>query len=49
MTFQVVGDYLDFVGSSDVLGKPTGNDLQHRLLTAPVYYAAEKVGVQRTA
>lgn len=35
MAFQIVDDILDFVGTSDKVGKPVGNDLHHGLVTLP--------------
>lgn len=35
MAFQIVDDVLDFVGSSDHIGKPVGSDLQQGLFTLP--------------
>jgi len=42
IAFQLVDDALDFVSTSDVLGKPTGADLSLGLATAPILFAAEK-------
>lgn len=42
LAFQVVDDILDFTGSADALGKPTGSDLKSGNLTAPVLYALEE-------
>ena len=43
IAFQLVDDLLDFVASSEQLGKPTAADLQLGLATAPVLFATEKV------
>lgn len=45
LAFQLVDDYLDFVSSSDQMGKPTAADLKLGLATAPVLFACEKVCV----
>jgi all-trans-nonaprenyl-diphosphate synthase len=37
-----VDDILDFTGSTNVLGKPSGSDLASGNLTAPVLYALEE-------
>ncbi len=38
--WKVIDDILDFVVSSEELGKPANADLKLRLATAPVIYAA---------
>ncbi|XP_039290729.1 all trans-polyprenyl-diphosphate synthase PDSS1 [Nilaparvata lugens] len=42
LAFQLVDDLLDFVSSSDAMGKPTAADLKLGLATAPVLFACEK-------
>jgi len=42
LAFQVVDDLLDFVGTSQSLGKPSHNDLDCGIVTLPVLYAAEE-------
>nr|XP_024218333.1 decaprenyl-diphosphate synthase subunit 1 [Halyomorpha halys] len=42
LAFQLVDDMLDFVSSSDTMGKPTAADLKLGLATAPVLFACEK-------
>ncbi|CAH1991820.1 unnamed protein product [Acanthoscelides obtectus] len=42
LAFQLVDDLLDFVSSSDTMGKPTAADLKLGLATAPVLFACEK-------
>ena len=42
LAFQVVDDILDFTGSTNILGKPAGSDLQSGNLTAPVLFALEE-------
>jgi len=41
MAFQLVDDLLDFVATSEQLGKPAAADLRLGLATAPVLFAAE--------
>jgi len=41
IAFQIVDDILDFVGDSEDIGKPVGNDLQQGLLTLPTLYYIE--------
>lgn len=43
LAFQLVDDLLDFISSSDAMGKPTAADLKLGLATAPVLFACEKV------
>lgn len=43
LAFQLVDDLLDFVSSSDTMGKPTAADLKLGLATAPVLFACERV------
>ncbi|KAG8249173.1 Decaprenyl-diphosphate synthase subunit 1 [Homalodisca vitripennis] len=42
IAFQLIDDLLDFVSSSDALGKPTAADLKLGLATAPVLFASEE-------
>lgn len=42
LAFQLVDDLLDFVSSSEAMGKPTAADLKLGLATAPVLFACEK-------
>lgn len=42
LAFQLVDDMLDFVSSSEAMGKPTAADLKLGLATAPVLFACEK-------
>ncbi|XP_043482436.1 all trans-polyprenyl-diphosphate synthase PDSS1 [Leptopilina heterotoma] len=42
LAFQLVDDLLDFVSSSDTMGKPTAADLKLGLATAPVLFACER-------
>jgi len=45
LAFQFVDDLLDFVSSSETMGKPTAADLKLGLATAPVLFACEKVSI----
>jgi len=36
MAFQIADDLLDYTGSADVTGKPTGHDLRERKVTLPL-------------
>jgi geranylgeranyl pyrophosphate synthase len=42
IAFQLVDDLLDFVSSSEQLGKPAAADLKLGLATAPVLFATTK-------
>ncbi|CAB4067223.1 PDSS1 [Lepeophtheirus salmonis] len=42
VAFQLVDDLLDFVSSSELLGKPAAADLKLGLATAPVLFASSK-------
>ncbi|XP_058798419.1 all trans-polyprenyl-diphosphate synthase PDSS1 [Phymastichus coffea] len=42
LAFQLVDDLLDFICSSEALGKPTAADLKLGLATAPVLFACER-------
>ncbi|KAL7306561.1 hypothetical protein TKK_0001251 [Trichogramma kaykai] len=42
LAFQLVDDLLDFISSTDALGKPAAADLKLGLATAPVLFACEK-------
>lgn len=42
LAFQLVDDLLDFISSSEAMGKPTAIDLKLGLATAPVLFACEK-------
>lgn len=45
LAFQLVDDMLDFVSSTEQMGKPTAADLKLGLATAPVLFACEKVSL----
>lgn len=47
LAFQFVDDLLDFVSSTEALGKPAAADLKLGLATAPVLFACEKVVVHQ--
>lgn len=47
LAFQFVDDLLDFVSSSEAMGKPAAADLKLGLATAPVLFACEKVGIMQ--
>lgn len=41
LAFQLIDDMLDYTATSEELGKPTANDLNLGIATAPVLFAAE--------
>ncbi|MGO8951106.1 MAG: polyprenyl synthetase family protein [Ktedonobacterales bacterium] len=41
MAFQIIDDVLDYSGSENTIGKPSGNDLRQGLITLPLIYALE--------
>ncbi|KAI3831603.1 hypothetical protein MKX03_017451 [Papaver bracteatum] len=42
LAFQLIGDILDFTGSSDSLGKGSLSDIHHGIITAPILFALEE-------
>jgi octaprenyl-diphosphate synthase len=42
MAFQIADDLLDYTGSEDETGKPTGHDLRERKVTLPLIGAMER-------
>jgi len=42
MAFQIVDDILDYAGSEELTGKPTGHDLRERKVTLPLVGALEQ-------
>lgn len=43
MAFQITDDILDFIGTEQQLGKPSGSDLMQGNITLPVLYAMENL------
>jgi heptaprenyl diphosphate synthase len=44
MGFQIIDDILDFTGSEENLGKPTGNDIAKGVMTLPMILASRTTG-----
>jgi len=42
MAFQIADDILDYTGSEEITGKPTGHDLRERKVTLPLVAAMER-------
>lgn len=42
MSFQITDDILDFIADEEMLGKPTGSDIQQGIITLPALYALRK-------
>ncbi len=49
MAFQIADDLLDYTGSQDVTGKPTGHDLRERKVTLPLVGALKSVSATEDA
>ncbi|WP_420635282.1 polyprenyl synthetase family protein [Candidatus Palauibacter sp.] len=50
MAFQIVDDLLDYTSSTEIMGKPPGQDLQEHKVTLPLIAALPKMGwVERRA
>ncbi len=47
MVFQITDDALDLVASEDILGKPTGSDIQQGVYTLPVLHALDGTDGER--
>jgi geranylgeranyl pyrophosphate synthase len=45
LAFQMIDDALDFVSTTEKLGKPAGNDLRQGIITLPVLYYLQNEGV----
>ncbi len=41
IAFQIVDDVLDYTGTDEHIGKPTGNDLRQGLITLPLIYSLQ--------
>ncbi|MCM0648473.1 polyprenyl synthetase family protein [Clostridium swellfunianum] len=48
MAFQIIDDILDYNSSSDIVGKPTGNDLREGIYTLPLIYAFKQDKIRLT-
>ena len=49
MAFQIADDLLDYTGSQDVTGKPTGLDLREHKVTLPLIHALRHVSADERA
>ncbi len=45
--FQLIDDLLDYIGSVDKLGKPTGNDIKEGKATYPLISVVDSIGRER--
>ncbi|MBZ0305194.1 MAG: polyprenyl synthetase family protein [Anaerolineae bacterium] len=48
LAFQIVDDALDFVSTTERLGKPAGNDMRQGILNLPVMYYVEQGYISET-
>lgn len=46
MAFQLIDDLLDISSSSDVLGKPAGNDIKQGIYNLPIIYELKKGNIE---
>ncbi|MBI5930968.1 MAG: polyprenyl synthetase family protein [Chloroflexi bacterium] len=46
LAFQMIDDALDFVSTTEKLGKPAGNDLRQGIITLPVLYYLQNEGIR---
>lgn len=42
MAFQIIDDILDYTGTNETIGKPSGNDLKEGIYTLPLIYALKQ-------
>lgn len=49
IAFQIIDDVLDFVGDTDLMGKPVGNDLSDGRVTLPLLVALRNAGAREAA
>lgn len=47
MSYQIIDDVLDFIGTEKELGKPAGGDLLQGNITLPAFYAMEQEEIKR--
>lgn len=47
MAFQIIDDVLDIVSSTELMGKPVGNDIREGVYTLPVLLALQQDGGER--
>lgn len=45
LAFQIIDDALDFVSTTEKLGKPAGNDLRQGIITLPILFYLQNEGI----
>lgn len=49
IAFQIRDDILDYIGTSQIIGKPVGGDIKEKKITLPLIYSLQKVSKSEAA